>query len=86
MARKRKIDLEKIPELLQKAVTLMDRELDSLADKPQLSTDESKTLINYVQTLSALYKDYRQEVIQIKKELKEMPKDELMTLIKAEAS
>lgn len=86
MAKKKKIDLENIPKLLEKAVALVDRELDALADKHALTSEEGKTLIAYVGTLSALYKEYRQEVIQIKKELKEMPKEDLQALIKAEAN
>lgn len=86
MAKKKSIDLEKIPTILQKAVSLIDRELDVLLSKPTLNTDESKILIAYTGTLSDLYKDYRQEVMAIKKELKELPKEDLQAIIKAESN
>lgn len=87
MAKKKKpIQLENIPSILEKVVTVIDREVDALSAKATLTDTESKSLIAYAQTLKEIYKDYRQEVMETKKELKSMSKEELQALIKAETN
>lgn len=86
MAKRKKLDLEKIPDILQKATALIDKEITSYLEKDSLTSEESRNLVSYVSLLSTLYKDYRSEVTQIKKELKDLPKEDLTKLIKAEAN
>jgi hypothetical protein len=84
--RTKKMDLEKIPEIQGKVVSLINREVEVLADKDNLTAEEAKNLIAFSTLLSTLYKDYRAEVIAIKKDLKELPKEDLQKIIKAEAN
>lgn len=86
MAKRKKIDLEKIPDTLEKIVAIMDREVENLAAKPSLSTEEAKVLIAYQTALTSTYRDYRADVKAIKEELKGKTKEELQQLIKAEAN
>lgn len=86
MAKRKKIDLDKIPATLEKVAALIDREIDSLGEKPQLSDEESKRLINYATVLTNIYKDYRAQVVQIEKDLKARSKEEILAIVKAEAS
>lgn len=84
--RTKKMDLEKIPEIQSKVVSLVNREVEVLADKTALSNEEAKNLIAYSTLLSTLYKEYRAEVLAIRKDLKELPKEDLQKIIKAEAN
>ncbi len=86
MAKKKKIiELEDIPLVLQKVASLIDREVESLSAKPSLTFEDSKNLIAYSSALSTIYKDYRAEVSAIQKNLKDMSKDEIMSIISAES-
>ena len=84
--RTKKMDLEKIPEIQNKVVTLVNREVDVLTEKDALTNEEAKNLIAYSAVLSTLYKEYRAEVVAIKKDLKELPKEQLQAIIKAESN
>jgi hypothetical protein len=86
MAKRKKIELENIPEVLEKIATLVNREVETFSTKPQLSIEESKILINYASVLSAIYKDYRAEVAVIEKDIKTLPKEEILKIVKAENS
>lgn len=86
MAKRKKIDLDKIPETLQKIAALFDREVTQLSEKPILSSDDAKTLISYAQVLTTMYKDYRAEVVAIEKELKTKSKEDIQAMIKAESN
>jgi len=81
---KKHLELENIPLSLQKAVALMDREIDNLGAKEALTHEDAKNLIAYVSVLKDIYKEHRAEVIQIKKELKDIPKEELQRIFKIE--
>lgn len=84
---KRKIksmDLEDIPSLLQKIVSVMDREVDLLTQKDALTSEDVRNLVAYTGTLSDIYKNYRQEVLAIEKDLKSRSKEEILQLVKAE--
>lgn len=86
MAKKKKIiELEDIPLVLQKVATLIDKEIDSLSAKPSLTFEDSKNLIAYSSALSTIYKDYRAEAAAIQKDLKSMSKEEIMAIVKAES-
>lgn len=84
MAKRKKIELENIPLVLEKIVSVMDREVDTLANRSSLSDAESRNLIAYSQALTAIYKDYRQEVLAIEKDLKSKTKEEIMAIVKTE--
>ncbi len=86
MAKRKKIDLDKIPETLQKIAALVDREVTQLSDKPELTTEDAKTIIAYAQVLTSIYKDYRAEVVAIEKELKTRSKEDIQAMIKAESN
>lgn len=86
MAKKKKIDLEKIPSVLEKIAALVDREVDSLANKPTLSLEEGKSLVAFASMLSTMYKDYRAEILAIEKDLKTKSKEEIQAIIKAESN
>lgn len=86
MAKRKKIALENIPAIVEKVVAVIDREVDSLSAKATLTDAESKNLIAYTQLLCGVYKDYRAEVIEIKKELKGKTKEEIQEMIKAEVN
>ena len=86
MAKAKKMDLESIPQILQKATALINKEIDFLMKEEHLSTDQSRNFIAYIGLLSSLYKDYRAEVTALKKELKDLPKEDLAKIIKAEAN
>lgn len=79
---KKKIDLEKIPELLEKAAALIDREIKVMGDKEQLSSEDARNLIAYITALSSVYKEYRAEIKQIKEDLRGKTKEELMEMMR----
>jgi hypothetical protein len=82
--RKKKIDLEKIPELLERAVAVISKELDALADKSDLTADEARTLISYCGLLSNIYKEYRAEVKALELDLKTKNKEAILQIINTE--
>lgn len=86
MAKRKKIDLEKIPLVLEKIASLVDREVDLLGAKASLSLEESKSLVAYATMLTTIYKDYRAEVSAIEKDLKGRTKEDILAIVKAEAS
>ncbi len=81
---KKKIDLDKIPEVLEKIASLVDREVDILGAKPALTLEEGKSLVSYASLLSGMYKDYRAEVKQIEADLKGRTKEEVLAIVKAD--
>lgn len=83
--RKKRIDLENIPTTLEKIAALIDQQIDSLAEKPELTKDDSKLLIDCAAILTSMYKDYRAQIQQIEKDLKTKSKEEIMSMIKAES-
>lgn len=82
--RKKKIALEDIPEVLEKAVTLMNQEITNLSNKPSLSNEEAKLLIAYCDSLTSMYRDYRTQEAAIKSDLKKKSPEELLQLVKIE--
>ena len=85
MAKKKKIDLDRIPTTLEKICALIDREIDVLTDKPSCTSEEAKNLIAYAGVLSALYKDYRAECLALSKDIKTKSKEDILAIIKAES-
>jgi hypothetical protein len=86
MAKKAKKDLEKIPLILEKVVALVDKEIDNFLLKDELTSEDARNVINYSSLLVGMYKDYRAECLQIKKELKELPKEDILKIVKAEVN
>jgi len=86
MAKRKKLDLERIPETLEKIIAVIDREVDNLHQKEALSYDDSKNLISYASVLTSIYRDYRSEIKALKEEIKGKTKEELQELIKREAN
>lgn len=80
------MDLDQIPEIQAKVVSVIDREVTALSAKASLTSEEAKSLIAYSALLSTVYKEYRAEVLATKKEIKELSKEELQALIQAEVN
>jgi hypothetical protein len=80
----KKIELEDIPEVLATAISLVNKELISLSKKEQLSFEDSKNLISYCTVLTNVYKDYRQQVSDIQRDLRMKSKEEILEIIKSE--
>lgn len=78
------LDLEKIPEVLEKITLVIDQQVEILQEKAELTAEDCKNLIAYAGCLSAIYKDYRVQILEIRKELKDMPKDQIMSIVKSE--
>lgn len=85
IAKPKKIQLENIPLLLEKAINLMNQEINYLMEKDKLSIEDRKDLISFTTAASAIYKDYRAEVLQIEKDLRLKSKEEILDIIKSEA-
>ena len=83
---KKKIDLDKIPLVLEKITALVDREVDLLSEKASLSLEEGKSLVGYASMLSGIYKEYKAEILSIEKDLKSKSKEEIQAMIKAEGA
>jgi len=83
---KKKIDLEKIPSVLEKIAALVDREVDLLGAKTALTLEEGKSLVAFASMLSTMYKDYRAEIVAIEKDLKSKSKEEIQAMIKSESN
>lgn len=88
MARKKKIkELEDtIPEVQKKIVNIMEQQVELLAAKEVLSSDDLKNLIACSTTLSTLYKDKRQELVEARKTMKQLSKEELLQIVKTEGT
>ena len=84
MTKAKKVNLEKIPEILEKATGLINREIECLMQKDALTIEDSKSLISYCTQLSVLYKEYRAEVKAIEMDLKGRTKADILSIIKAE--
>lgn len=82
--RLKKIQLDDIPEIVEKAVALIDREITILAEKEFLNLEESKNLVSYIGVLTNVQKDYRAEIKQIKEDMKGLSKETLMQMVKSE--
>lgn len=84
MAKSKKIDLENIPSILEKAMGLIQQQIDAMSKKDLLDTEDCKNLISFCNTASSIYKDYRAEVKQIEMELRGKSKQEILSLVKAD--
>lgn len=84
MAKTKRVDLDKIPVILEQGVGIISRELAILADKETLTQEESKALISYLTALQTIYKDYRIEEEILKKEIRTMSSAEIMSLVKSD--
>ena len=85
MAKKKKIVLEDIPEVLEKAVSLINQEITNLSAKPTLTTEESRLLIAYCDSLTVIYRDYRAQVAAIQADLKKKSPEEILQLVRSES-
>ena len=83
MAKRKSVQLDKIPLILQQAVALMKQQMDQYSNK-ELTSEDAKTIIELSKTLATIYKDYRQEVMTIEKDLKSRTKEEINELIRLE--
>ena len=83
--KKRKVELDQIPAILEQAVGCISKEIEALSKKDELTTDDVKNLINFTTTLREIYKDYRSEVKQLELDLKTKTKQNLLSIINAEA-
>jgi hypothetical protein len=83
--KKRKVELDQIPAILEQAVGCISKEIESLSKKDELNADDVKNLINFTTTLREIYKDYRAEVKQLELDLKTKTKQNLLSIINAEA-
>ena len=87
--KKLSIQLEKIPEILERGVFVINRELELLSNKESLDQEESKIFIQYMQMLQVLHKEYYETAkreISLKKAISELPTQEIMNHIKNEVS
>jgi hypothetical protein len=84
MSKHRKIDLENLPAVLERAAALMDKEIITMSAKESLTPEDARNLISYTSTLRELYRDYRAEVKAIREELKGRTKEDLLALVKSE--
>ncbi len=84
MAKARKAELETIPDILEKATGLINREIENLMHKDSISEEDSRILISYCHHLSNIYKDYRAERKQIQEDLRGKSLVDIQNLIKAD--
>lgn len=76
-------NFDNISNILGIGVSIIERELDVLAQKSLqdgLSDSDSKTLIAYLSTLREIKKDYLAEIAAVQKELKSLSTEELKSL------
>ncbi len=86
-----KITAEDIPQIQEKILTLINREIDLLflpkEDRNSELTEADKDNLKDFSTLiKTIYVDYRAEVKALKLELKDLPKEDLLKIIKADAN
>ena len=84
MGKKKLVEMDQVPEIQEKIISLISQEIDVLSDKPSLSVEDTKTLIAFSNTLSTLYKDYRAECLAISKDLKGKAKSDILEIVKAD--
>ena len=84
MVVKEKIELEKIPDILERITAIISREIKLLGTAEALSAEDARTLMAYQSALVSMYKDYRADYKIMKEEIKGKTKEELQQLIKAE--
>lgn len=85
MAKSKKVELEKIPEVMEKIVAVIEREIDLFSIKDTgLTAEENRNLVSMAGTLSTIYKDYRAECIAIEKELKLHSKEDILKIVQVE--
>lgn len=84
VTKKKKISLDAIPDVIEKAIALIDNEINILGGKDSLSTEDSKNLVSFVTILSGVYKEYKAEVKAIKEEIKGTSKEDLLRIIKTD--
>jgi len=85
MVKKKRIDSENIPQILEKITAIIDREVDVLAAKADLSHDDRRDLLNLQAALGATYREYRAEVKQVKEDMKGMSKEQIQQIIKVDS-
>ena len=85
MAKRKRIDLSKIPQVQEEIVAIISRELYALEKKPSLSIQEGELMVKYANLLATVYKDYRAEAVQIEKDLKQKTKADIQRIIELEA-
>jgi len=81
----KKIELEEIPVVLENIITIINKDVLDLMQKEEISSQDRKDLIGYATVLQTVFKDYRTQILEIKKDLKEMSKDQILSIVKSEA-
>lgn len=86
MAKRKRIDPDRIPEILEKITAVIDREVDNLSQKATLSHEDIRDLLSLQMALTTTYKEHRAEIKAMKEDLKGKSKEDLLQIIKAESA
>jgi len=77
---------EDAPDLLDKILSLLNKEVDNLAAKESLSCEDTKNVIAITSAVTSVYKEYKEELKTLQKDLNSLSKTEIARLAKAGAS
>jgi len=84
MAKVKKLNLEDIPNILEKAMSVINREMEILSGKESLTSEDAKNLIAYCSIASTIYKDYRAEVKAIEIDLRSKSREDIQSIVRAD--
>lgn len=78
----KKLSREDIPDLLDKILSLLNKEVDNLSAKEELSSEDVKNVILIANTTTSVYKEFKEELKTLQKDLNSLSKTEIARLAK----
>jgi lipase chaperone LimK len=86
MAKKqiKKLNRDDSPDILDKVLSLLNKELDNLAAQEALTSEDTKNVIAIAGAVSTIYKEYKLELKTLDQDLSKMSKQELMSLVRVD--
>lgn len=81
------LDLDDIPTIMRKAITIMDKEINRMArhvdEGEPLQAADAKALVNYTACLCQTSKDYRMSKKEVEAQMAGLSEEELLALAKS---
>lgn len=81
----KKLNRDDCPDLLDKVLSLLNKEIDNLSFQESLSSEDTKNIIQIAGVITSIYKEYKLELKTFEQDLNKMSKTEIARLAKSGA-
>lgn len=75
---------EDAPDIVDKILSLLNKEVDNLSQKSALSSEDLKNVIAVAGVVTSIYKEYKLELRTLEQDIGKMTKAEISALVKKE--